>query len=379
MLAEMLSMVCHPEYFLRPPRDQTVDSCEIFANLEGIVVHFDGFHACVYFATFPSEYLETLRNEDIGILRHRQPKIKLNHTRLYNLFMTDDRTEFIEEFVALLRFVAAGEAKVGHLRKDSEVIHRRTDENISGEGVSHAPQQAQDESEARTWMDLERYKFEDWGHNLHWDRLPRVISIVHFNWFLFKTLFVIFLSDLRWWHPDSPSTNCQGLSPIHDSDSFLYLSSISIISSAIFPLLEDGLWGTKSEWKSAAGTPGVPSPRDRYVNLQSEPTDSWWRLPGDTWNDHRAIARGTGGVTVEARVNLDTKWSPHGDKYGTLIKSVKYRPDTFVPNDLSESDANVKGCSDLFTDKPITPFTPANSTNSSWIHLVNSSIVLRHN
>ena len=175
MLAEMLSMVCHPEYFLHPPQDQTVYSCQIFANLEGIVIHFDGFHACVYFATFPSQYLETLRNEDIGILRDRQPKIKLNHTRLYNLFMTDDRTDFIEEFVALLRFVAAGEAKVGHLRKDSEVIHRRTDGNGSGEVVSHAPQQAQDESEARTWMDLERYKFEDWIHNLHRYRLPALI------------------------------------------------------------------------------------------------------------------------------------------------------------------------------------------------------------
>jgi hypothetical protein len=161
ILAEMLSMVCHPEYFMDPPRDQTVKSCAELADLEGIVVHFDGFHACVYFATFPSQYLDTLRHEDIGILRNRQPKIKLNHTRRYNLFMADDRTEFIAEFVALLRFVAAGEANVGHLRKDSEVIHRRRGENVSGEVVSHAPQEAQSKSELEQWMTLDRCKFED--------------------------------------------------------------------------------------------------------------------------------------------------------------------------------------------------------------------------
>lgn len=75
--------------------------------------------------------------------------------------MIDDRTEFIVEFVALVRFVAAGEANVGHLRKDSEVIHRRTDENVSGEVVSHAPQEAQDDRDMRRWMDLDRWKFED--------------------------------------------------------------------------------------------------------------------------------------------------------------------------------------------------------------------------
>jgi hypothetical protein len=91
-----------------------------------------------------------LRNQDIDILRHREPKIKLNHTRLFNLFVAEDRTKFIEEFVALLRFVAAGEANVGPLRRDSEVIHRRTNENVAGEVVSHAPPLAPDESEART-------------------------------------------------------------------------------------------------------------------------------------------------------------------------------------------------------------------------------------
>ena len=39
---------------------------------------------------------------------------------------TNDRTEFIKEFVALVRFVAAGEANVGFLRKEGGPIHRTT-------------------------------------------------------------------------------------------------------------------------------------------------------------------------------------------------------------------------------------------------------------
>ena len=106
------------------------------------MVHFDGFHVSVYFATFPSQYLDTLRNKGIDILRNWDPKIKLNHTKRYNLFMTKDRTEFISEFVALLRFVAAGEANVGHLRKDSDVIHRPDNENAGDQLVVHPPQEA---------------------------------------------------------------------------------------------------------------------------------------------------------------------------------------------------------------------------------------------
>ena len=126
------------------------------------MVHFDGFHACVYFVTFTSEYLDTLRNKNIDILETREPKIKLNHTRRYNLFMTDDRTGFIKEFVALLRFVAAGEVNVRHLRKDSEVIHRTGNENdVGNQVVLHAPQEAMDEADEIRWRDLDRWKYED--------------------------------------------------------------------------------------------------------------------------------------------------------------------------------------------------------------------------
>src|SRR5271168_1573650 len=109
ILAEMLAMVCHPEYFRNPPRDQTVKFSSHFSDRDyGIVLHFDGFHVFVYFATFPSEYLHTVRNVNVNVLNSRETKAKLNHTKRYNLFNTEDRTEFIKEFVALVRFVAAG-------------------------------------------------------------------------------------------------------------------------------------------------------------------------------------------------------------------------------------------------------------------------------
>ena len=90
-------------------------------------MHFDGFQVSVYWATFPSEYLQTIRDVDINLLKNRKEKIKLNHSRRYSLLDTRDRTDFIKEFVALLRFVAAGEANVGFLRKDGVEIHRTTD------------------------------------------------------------------------------------------------------------------------------------------------------------------------------------------------------------------------------------------------------------
>ncbi len=125
------------------------------------MVHFDGFYVSVYFAIFPSEYLMTIRNVDINLLKDRDDKVKLNHTKRYNLLLTGDRTDFIKEFVALLRFVAAGEANVGHLRKDSNVIHRTVDECVGDKAGFHPPQEAMDGSEETRWRDLYGWQYED--------------------------------------------------------------------------------------------------------------------------------------------------------------------------------------------------------------------------
>ena len=98
----------------------------------------------------------TIRNIDINLLRDRDEKVKLNHTKRYNLLLTGDRTNFIKEFVALLRFIAAGEANVGHLRKDRQGIHRAMymKENPVDDPVLRPPQQDLTEDEENRWRTL---------------------------------------------------------------------------------------------------------------------------------------------------------------------------------------------------------------------------------
>jgi hypothetical protein len=107
----------------------------------------------VYFAAFPAEYLRCLRDVNIDDLKNRKNKIQLHHTRLYNLFNTSDRTEFIKEFVALVRFVAAGEANIGFLGKGRSEIHRMTDVDgqIERDQVLQPPQEELNENEGDMW------------------------------------------------------------------------------------------------------------------------------------------------------------------------------------------------------------------------------------
>lgn len=117
-------------------------------------MHFDGFQVSVYWAIFPSEYLRIIRDIDINLLQKRKDKINLNHSRRYSLLDTEDRTDFIKEFVALLRFVAAGEANVGFLRKDGVEIHRTidVDDDVDDdEQVLHPPQEEMEEVEESSW------------------------------------------------------------------------------------------------------------------------------------------------------------------------------------------------------------------------------------
>ena len=76
-----------------------------------------------------------------------------------------DRTDFIKEFVAVLRFVAAGEANVGFLRKDGVEIHRKTDEEgviEEDEQVFCPPQEEMEESEESSWRAMLRRNREEY-------------------------------------------------------------------------------------------------------------------------------------------------------------------------------------------------------------------------
>jgi hypothetical protein len=113
-------------------------------------VHFDGIQTAIYFAHFPPDYLHTLRDVNIDLLLHL-PKIKLHHTCWYNLLLPDQRTEFIRHFVALLRFVAAGECNVGHLGREREAIHRTLEGAGEQVGALWPGQMAMDEREVEEW------------------------------------------------------------------------------------------------------------------------------------------------------------------------------------------------------------------------------------
>ena len=145
-------MVCHPEYY-KTGQDQTVQALEhlLFPlTTQSVVVHFDGFHVSIYFATFPAQHLKIIRDIDVNALQRQKEKIMLNHTRRYNLFNSVDRTDFIKEFIALVRFVAGGEANIGFLGKNRPEIHR-TDKNKGDKQILHPPQEEMDENEEEIW------------------------------------------------------------------------------------------------------------------------------------------------------------------------------------------------------------------------------------
>jgi hypothetical protein len=116
--------------------------------------------ASIYWATFTSEYLESVRNEPIARLKKWEPKVQVKHTKRYNLYITEERTEFIKQIIALFRFVAAGEANIGHVRKCGSEIHRRTDESgiLVDEPVERPPQRAMDEKDEMEFMETSGFK-----------------------------------------------------------------------------------------------------------------------------------------------------------------------------------------------------------------------------
>lgn len=94
--------------------------------MQAFVVHFSGYDASIYWATLPPEYLDMVNRLGIDLLKGTKPVV-IHHTKPCHLMDPTDRTRFIAEFVALLRFVGDGKANVGHLRHRGEQIHREDD------------------------------------------------------------------------------------------------------------------------------------------------------------------------------------------------------------------------------------------------------------
>ena len=82
---------------------------------QAFVIHFERFRTVIYFVTFSPEYLNAICNENLDSLKDRTSKIELNHTKLYNLYEPADHTQFIEDIVAIFRFITAEEVNIGYL------------------------------------------------------------------------------------------------------------------------------------------------------------------------------------------------------------------------------------------------------------------------
>jgi hypothetical protein len=127
----------------------------LLKNTQAFVVHFSGFHASIYYATFPAEYLSTIQNEGINALKSKfKDPLPLHHTAPCNLIDPDARMEFLKDFVAVVRCLADGNAPIGYLRRDGEKIHRRS-YSEANEGVVRPPQRACDEREEVSWRENE--------------------------------------------------------------------------------------------------------------------------------------------------------------------------------------------------------------------------------
>ena len=124
ILAEMLGLVCHREFIQLG--DQMVRK-RLFdhANNKVFVIHIDGLSASFYWAEFPVQYLDTVRNRNLADLKD-VPKVTLHHTRPKSLIDPDQRDRFLQEFVAIIRCIADGYGNVGFLRRDLLVnpLHR---------------------------------------------------------------------------------------------------------------------------------------------------------------------------------------------------------------------------------------------------------------
>lgn len=98
-------------------------------------------------------------------MKQGKPKfqIHLHHTKLYHLLHHESRTTFIKDIVALFRFIAAGEANIGHLRKNGDVIHRSVD--VTGEpkgedeSILRPPQQELEDYDLEEWLAQEASRF----------------------------------------------------------------------------------------------------------------------------------------------------------------------------------------------------------------------------
>lgn len=133
-------------------------------------MRFTSLSASIYWAKFTQSYLATVQTG----LANLSESVHLHYTKQYSLFDTDERTEFLRHFMAVVRFISEGKANVGFLRRDMEdnPIHlqdqsdkEKGKEDDAEEGESAAekygpPQQVLDIQEFEDWIAKESRHYE---------------------------------------------------------------------------------------------------------------------------------------------------------------------------------------------------------------------------
>lgn len=88
--------------------------------------------------------------------------IRLCHTRPQSLIDQEQRTTFLREMIAVIRFLADGKANVGLLRRIPEgPIHRDIADclTMADEGIA-PPQKTLDASELESWTNDNKLEYE---------------------------------------------------------------------------------------------------------------------------------------------------------------------------------------------------------------------------
>jgi hypothetical protein len=91
--------------------------------------------AAIYWAEFPQSYLKTIRTQSLSNL-DSFPEMDLRHTRPKSLLDHEQRSAFLLELIALIRFIVDGKANIGLLRRYPETsIHRDVEEALDVESL----------------------------------------------------------------------------------------------------------------------------------------------------------------------------------------------------------------------------------------------------
>lgn len=106
-----------------------------------------GHSASIYYATFPSSYLRKIQYDGIDALTDSD-EIILHHTEPKSLFDEIQRTNFIDDFIALVLFLVDGGGNIGFVRRHPDSsIHRDRGEDLKNKVITtrtNPPQQVLD-------------------------------------------------------------------------------------------------------------------------------------------------------------------------------------------------------------------------------------------